>query len=185
MVNNIFKLFSFSSFPLFSILGIAHIRSYFIKMCFSTIFVIVLYAGVEVVFALDEKPKLNSNAFYSRNGLIEPGKVLFLPILVDRIKADKLINDGGFELGGSGKELLSLHKFHAGFIGELCAKGGAAKSSNDSRNSADNNDTGSGHDEVSLQFVIGYITLLIFCMFIGWGGGLWFFYYLTQRRNQP
>jgi hypothetical protein len=74
-----------------------------------------------------------------------------------------------------------LNQFHASFISEACAQSSATKASDDSSNSTNNSDTFRGHSEVSFQWIISYIALLIILMVLSWCAGLGIFYYFTQR----
>ena len=113
MFNNILK---FLSWPL--IVRFVHgifihgVSGHSLVRCLSAVFVIILYAGVEGVFAVDEKPKFRSGALYSRDGLIEPWEIFFLPPLVGGVEANEFIKDKRSELG-SGSEIFG--KFYIFF----------------------------------------------------------------------
>ena len=97
----------------------------------------------------------------------------------------KFVGEGFSEYGVLPIKLLPLNHFHAGFISKTRTQGSTAKTSDDSSNSTNNSDTFSGHENISLQWVIGYIFLLIILMLLSWGGGLLLFYFLTQRKAKP
>jgi len=156
-----------------------------------------LFICVNLGFAYEEF-EFHHGDFVTINSVFDDVASISTCSISERVIREKplLFNESRLEGNSGFIELLPLHKvnsifvsflnqFHTSFISEVCAQSSTAKSGNDSRNSTDNNDTGSGHDKVSFQFVIGYIILLIFCMCIGWAGGLWFFYYFIQRKAQP
>ena len=91
----------------------------------------------------------------------------------------KFLGESFFKYGVFPISFLPLNQFHTSFISEACAQGSSSKPSDDGSNRTNNSDTFSGHESVSIQWVIGYIVLLIILMVLSWCAGLGIFYFFT------
>lgn len=120
MVNYIFKFFHiiFLGFtPRHTLRKIENKHITFFIL--STIFVVFSYRFVEIVFASDEVPELSSSTVDTRDGVVKPMELFFLPVLVNGIKTDEFINNGCFKFGSSGKEFLPFHNSDGVVVGRL------------------------------------------------------------------
>lgn len=119
MLNEFFKLVTFSKFSFFSVVRIENIGVNAIKCCFSAILAVVAYGVVEISFASDKVSEVGSSGNDSRNRIADSRELVLLPVLIDRVEAHKLIKDSGLKPGGGGEKLLVSHYREGVLIGRL------------------------------------------------------------------
>jgi len=124
MINYIFELFSivYVGFYRHAFREIKSKKLAFFT--FSAIFAVFTYGLVEIGFTNDKMPELGGSAIDPGDGVENSMKIVFIPVLIDGVEANKLINDSGSKFGGSGFKALDGNQFFSKVIGNRTDQNG-------------------------------------------------------------